>query len=110
MDSQTTLVDPVIYQRSLAHTVLRFQDDSVHNTVLIPTGSSIPSYIVESNRHASQTKITRVEGARSTVVGLIKRRGILPDEVTLEDRRSTRIVSWLSGNLFAAVYVPQGLP
>lgn len=94
MDSQVTLVDPIAFQQSLAHTVLRFSVDNVHNTTIFVRGSSTPYYIVESSKHASSTKVTRV-GSEPTVIGLIERSDVLPDKVTLTKASPVRVSTWL---------------
>ena len=100
MESQATLVDPVVYQQSLSKALLYFGVDNVHNTTIYParpcTGTTFSRYVVESSKDVHHTKITRVSaGEEPVIVGLIKRSDVAPDKVKLGENQSVRMSGWL---------------
>ncbi len=106
MNSQITLVDPVAFQHQQAHTVLQFDVNSVHNTTISLLNGSSLCYVVESNKHASLTKITRVVDCSEPIVaGIIERSDLIPDKVTLHGQNPVRIGAWLRSSMFSYLWV-----
>ena len=117
MESQLTLVDPAALDINpfgvAPSTVLQFQKDDIHNTTISGTRKGSPvRYTVHSDKHAQLTRVSRTSNeGEPAVVGVVRRRTLLPDTVTLgsssEDIRLTRFITkpsfadlWVSLNLF----------
>lgn len=89
MDSQLTLVDTLTGTPSppglIDHLILRFSEDDVHNTeITVGDGDLCVRYTVESDAHASSTRITKIVPAHTpVVVGIVHRWSIFPDTIQL---------------------------
>ncbi|EKM56133.1 uncharacterized protein PHACADRAFT_257211 [Phanerochaete carnosa HHB-10118-sp] len=90
MESQLTLVDiPELKQATqntplFASTVLQFTRNCTHNTTITINGQPSKHYAVHSDKYATTTRVTRiVDGSGPVSVGVIQRRNLLPDHLTV---------------------------
>ncbi|KAF7789969.1 hypothetical protein EIP86_000917 [Pleurotus ostreatoroseus] len=104
MNSQVTLVEPTALQQD--HLLWYFTFDDVHNTTLSSPGDPLTSYVIESDRYASRTKVSRATvGTDPVVVGIIQRNSFFPDKVTLKTTNPRPINEWLKSEPFSS-YLP----
>jgi len=103
MDTQLTLVDFSALPEREASTLFTFSRDSLLNTTIHLPGTAQPTYVVQTNPTATQTKIfRRIPGSTegSVLAAQINRNDFLPDKIMFAGGESVKTSNWLSRKSF----------